>query len=526
MRSLFFIVRKNFFFLLLTLVSVMTLLPLLRYGPMAVFYHVDPDVIYVGNAISYVKSHLIFYKDHPGTPAIVMLAWSYWPLRLYAKLIEHQPFVSWCFDNLRFLLLYSRFFFFLVFAFSLFIYLKAVWLFTKSKLTTIFALLGLFLFTPFFELGAKIYAEHNSFFYFSLWLFVFSGYVLRKKPFYLYLLSVFAGLGMATKLNNYVLLVASLGLAFFGTSRNLLDGVKKTGIAGSLIACAFFASTWSIKPLYKPMFTRFFSVMLHSGIEGAHGAGGTPFIDFTNYATNLRNLFISNNTSLLVAAATIIAFLILFLKKRVKVLGPVGILLFSTVASSLILLKYPNTYYQLPSYLIYLFLGCFLFAKINRYLKVLLLAILLVVLVPRVVNNLHYEMKLARSAVELEDEIAKNSHTMITLWDYGPARDFAFIWIRAWARGTFLEELAAKRPDLLELDADYKRVYSKYYYDVHDVWQICWDKLYIREDRAKVFLAKYPGKKLVIKPVGDTGIWEIQSKHCNTNGKPLGVFSR
>jgi hypothetical protein len=204
----------------------------------------------------------------------------------------------------------------------------------------------------------------------------------------------------------------------------------------------------------------------------------------------------------------------------------VGILLFSTVASSLILLKYPNTYYQLPSYLIYLFLGCFLFAKINRYLKVLLLAILLVVLVPRVVNNLHYEMKLARSAVELEDEIAKNSHTMITLWDYGPARDFAFIWIRAWARGTFLEELAAKRPDLLELDADYKRVYSKYYYDVHDVWQICWDKLYIREDRAKVFLAKYPGKKLVIKPVGDTGIWEIQSKHCNTNGKPLGVFSR
>jgi hypothetical protein len=58
--------------------------------------------------------------------------------------------------------------------------------------------------------------------------------------------------------------------------------------------------------------------MLHSGIEGAHGAGGTPFIDFTNYATNLRNLFISNNTSLLVAAATIIAFLILFLKKRVK----------------------------------------------------------------------------------------------------------------------------------------------------------------------------------------------------------------
>ena len=517
LKKIIILIKRNFLLIILSFTSIVTLVPLIKYGMQAAFYHVDPDVVYLGNAISYIKSNTIFYSGHPGTPAIIILAWSFWPLRIIAKLFDHKPFVLWAFDNLRLLFIYGRLIFFSIFTVSMFLFFKSVRELSKSYYPVIFTCVGMFLFVPFFELGPKIYAENSTFFIVSLWLLFFAYYSKKQNILFLYILSILSGLGMAVKLNNYVLVIATFLFTFINNKKYFVEKLKHLSLIVCLTFGTFFISTWSIRSSYKPMFTRFFNVALRSGIEGAHGSGGSPFVDFANYFLNLKGLFISNTIPFYIVLVTIVGMLYLIIVKRIRLTSNYSVLFFSVFASSLILLKYPLAYYQLPSYLIYLFLAGFLLNKLKIPAQLIIIILLLSPMIKVVNNNLDYALKLANSSVLLERRLAENKIGTITLWDYGPAKDFAYIWIRSWAGGTFREELSLKAPNLLELDADYKRVYRKYYSDKNDIWEICWDKLYIRENRAQVFLSKYSDKNLKVLPIIGTNIWEIQSNHCVKN---------
>src|SRR4030042_4261937 len=119
--------KKIFNFLIplvLSLVAVVSIFPLLLSGKSAALFNVDPDVVYIAGALSNVQSHKIYFTNHPGTPTISLLSFSYWPLRVYTKLALHQNFIGWSFDNLSALVFFCRFVFFLVFYVSISIFIK------------------------------------------------------------------------------------------------------------------------------------------------------------------------------------------------------------------------------------------------------------------------------------------------------------------------------------------------------------------------------------------------------------------
>jgi len=120
------------------------------------------------------------------------------------------------------------------------------------------------------------------------------------------------------------------------------------------------------------------------------------------------------------------------------------------------------------------------------------------------------------SSIKLENYIQSHPATKASLWDFGQAKDFAYIWIRGWAGGMFDHELRSLRPDLLELKSDYQTVYLNYNYnDSVDIFSACWDHLYIREKRAKVLIDMYPDRHLFYEPItNEVGI--IKSNHCVT----------
>lgn len=510
-------IKNNLLLIALSLVSVITILPLLKYGTQAVFYKVDPDVVYVGNAIAYVKSHIIFFDGHPGTPVIVFLGLSYWPLQVYAKLVAHQSFIAWSFDNLRFLFMYSRLIIFLVFSLSIFIYLSSIKVLTKSASTILFAWFGLFFFGSIFGLGSKISAESGIFFIVPFWLLIFSIYLKDRRAFYVFLMAVIAGVGEAAKVNSLVLFFSTILIAFFWGNTKLWQRIRNVLLVALLCITSFFISTWPIRASFKPELTRFVKVAQLSGVDGAHGSGNSHFINFREYVPNLLRIAKTNTISFYIIIGTTIIVAYLLMRKRMKTKDPIFLVFISALLSFMILLKYNLIYYQLPNYLVLVFLASYFFGKFNTPAKLLLIFLLTFPLISALSRGFQAETASARSAAFLEENISEHPARIATLWDFGPTRDFAYIWIRSWVPGTFNEEIAAKRPDLLELDADYERVYKNSYGEPFNIWKICWDKLYIRRARAEEFLSKYSAKHFDTIPIGDGAIWEIDSNHCLSN---------
>src|SRR3989344_9353514 len=130
------------------------LLPILLGGLAGVFYSTDPEVMYVGNALSYIKAHQIQYIDHPGTPSIVTLAYLLWPWRIYAKLVAQTPFVLWSLRHYDLIFFYLRLWQGIIFGIAIWFFLKAVYSITASRLSLLMAWLVLLVFTPVLRLGS------------------------------------------------------------------------------------------------------------------------------------------------------------------------------------------------------------------------------------------------------------------------------------------------------------------------------------------------------------------------------------
>ena len=195
-------------------------------------------------------------------------------------------------------------------------------------------------------------------------------------------------------------------------------------------------------------------------------------------------------------------------------MDPVFLLFLSVLVGSLAILKYPLPYYQFPNYLVFIFLGSLIFDKLKTQKQFLLIVLLLILVHGVISSNLNHATNNALSARMLEKDIQENPARKATLWDYGPARDFAYLWVRSWSGRIFSDEIVSKRADLLELDIDFERVYINNYYEPVNIWDVCWDKLYIRKKLSERFMEKYSEKNLVSHEVDDSGTVLVESDHC------------
>lgn len=509
---------KNLLIVLLAAAALVVVLPIIITGTSGVFYNIDPGAVYIGNALSYVKSNTIHYRDHPGTPAIFLIASSFWPLRIFAKLVVHVPFISWAFTNIRTVFLYSRLFQSFLFMFSITLFLLAIHRATKSILPVIFAWLALFTFTFFPRLGIKVSAETTSFLIISIWLLIFTRFMKNKSPLTVLILSLISGIAVANKFNNIVLVFASLLMIFSIESLKMKQKIYNMFVNGLMASVGFIIGTWPIRRSYPVMFARLFKVAMQSGPKAAHGVGENSFIDLGLYFESVARFFQAERWAVYIFLFVLALVIYEVVIRKIRIKSPVVVLLFAVLVNILLILKYPLNYYQLPNYFIIVFIGSILLQRRLMPLQVIFCLALIPLVFLNIQRHFFLSTKDINNSVILEEYIKEHPAKYATLWDFGRAQDFVYIWIRGWARGIFSEELSMQRPDLLELKSDYKTVYlDDKYINSKNIFDACWDKLYIREPRAKVLLDKYPDQKLEYTPISNTRIWEIESKHCFVN---------
>lgn len=507
--------RNKIVIILLSSIAIISALPLIRTGLKGVFYNMDPEMALVGNSLSYIKYKIIGYRDHPGTPSIYFIYLSYIPLRIYTKYFEHTNFIVWSFDNLRFLFLYTRYLFVGLFSMSIFVFLQAINKITRQTFILLYAIMSLILFGFTQRLAGTLLTEGLTFFLISAWLLYFSTKLKSISYKNTLVLSFLGGLAVSNKYNSFPIMLTSILLPFMFKLK-ISENIKKVFIAGLTGIFGFVIGTWPIRDSYEITLGQIFKVFLQSG--NAHVDGETNFFNLKIYLTNIQTFYNVERTTSLIIFFTIVFILIFTIfrnKIKIRIDKPIYVLFFATFGSLLFIFKYPATYYHFPNVILFVYLSCYLINKIKPIFVIFFVLLLFLPFMKQLNGYNQNFINNIEDSIIVENYIINNVTEKPTLWDYGPTGDFMQMWLRGWGSGIYSEQLKEKRPDLLELKSDYKTVFfdnEKY----TDVFNACWDKLYIRDYRAQIFLDMYNDRKFIATPIGKTGIWEIKSTHCTS----------
>lgn len=501
----------NLLIISLLVLSIIIALPVLFAGLNGAFYAIDPDVIYVGNALSFIKTHIIHYRDHPGTPSILLIAFSYWPFRVYAKVMESISFIDWSFLNLDLVLFYTRFIYFAVFISSIAIYLKAIGSISRSKILLIlgWVLLFAYSYTPF--MATKIAAETVSFFITSLWLYLLSRHIRNKSPLFILHLSFLSGLALAVKYNNFIIAAISVLLPLSFSAVSFVNRIKNVVLAGVIVFGSFIVFTWPLRGVYKHMVASVINISSRSGLGASHGQGESVFFNMTDIMESLQRLTRSETVYILLLCVIVIGTIYLAIKRR----GNVGFLVITSVITLLtfvFLAKYPLSYYQLPVYLVMTYLVIYILSEMGSRYLVVAAVITAMIIVPSKLD-FYFENALgvlAEPSVEEKLEINKDD---LVLWDYGNTQDFTYIWIRDWVGGLYGEQIEKYKPNILELTGDFKTV-TLPNGSLSTVKETCWDTLYIRKNRLDDFLEANKDVRVEANLVSGTSLFRVDNLLC------------
>lgn len=512
--------RRRFEILIigLSMLAIVPSFPILRSGTEGVFYKMDPEMAIIGNALSFTSQKVITYSDHPGTPLILLISWSFLPLRLMSKYILDINFIQWSFDNLRYLMLYVRYEMIILFLASILIYLFSIFKITKNISLVLFAFLSLFSFSFVHTLGGAVWSEDFSFFIIAIWLWLFT-YILKSfNPVSYILISIVSGLAIGSKYNNFPILLITILLVFFIKEFSLIQKLLNASLGAIFSLSGFYLGTFPIDNVYVSLFRHVIKIFFLSGNESAHGSSSTTFFNLNSYLESVGKLFLWEKGPFILFLILLLftLFFIVFQHKKDFKVNPVIILSSLVVLLSIIFIfKYSENYYQFPNFILAIFL-------ITQYLsrfRISMCIILCATILPFTITTTSKSGDVLTTNINnsnyIEKYIQGYSTTKYSLWDYAPTEDFMRLWIREWSPGTFSTLLETQRPDLIELKADYKTV-AVSDFEYKNIFSVCWDRLYIREVRALEFLKIHSSRKFEYKPINQTGIWEIYSNHCST----------
>jgi len=508
--------KSNILILIFSVLSIfIAIFPLAIFKTKGIFFTTDPDVVYVTNALLYIRSHIVYYTDHPGTPLVLFTAFTYWPFRIYAKIIAHQPFIEWSFLNFSELIVYSRVVQAIVFGLSVSLFLKAVSYASKSKLSIIIGWLSLFIIGIFPYIGIRIYAESAMFLVISVWLLIYSYFEKHRSPLTIAALSFVAGIGIAIKFNSIVLLIASLVMVFSLDGLKIRQRIYNLVLNVFVVSSGFVIGTWPIRARYSNIFSRITKIIGRSGTYSAHGAGTQNFLDVDSYLNSLAQ-FVSAEKYIVIAFLFVASacFLRYFVKGKKEHLKRF-LLVLSTLLSSLFIIKYSITFYQLPNLIIFAYIFSVAGVKNNKILKLLIIIIFIPIVfgnLERYKDNIIQNIRAARQMEEKTDMYPTNE---ISLWDYKvPTEEFAYLWTRDYAGRLFDDQLRTYRPDIAKLNLNFESI--KTAKSQEEIFDVCWKRLFITERRAKEFLAKYKDKKFRYLPLVEKKYGVIESNHCPT----------
>jgi len=508
-RFSFFHGQNLLVFSLCIIIAFAIILPVIKGGNRSVFYSIDPDSMYSASILLYIKKGFIIYDGHPGTPAIVFLAFTLTPLRLLAKFVASTPFIDWVFNNYSSVFMYLRIWqSILLFGSLLIIALSMSKLVNKIlPIFTVFVML--LLFNPFYYLGSTISAESFSFFMVSIWLFILVYQIFNDDLVSLFFLTLFAGLAFAARATNLFLLPATLVAVLYykstiKTKLILLLFSLVNIIAGFVIG---------VSPIKQGPISVLKSVWGYSSTTGVEGGGQHIFFSLPVYISSAMSYFTSNTFAtisfLLFSATSLIAF---FLIKE-KIFKEIALISLIFSAGALIFAKYPLAHYETANYLVIVFFGSALLYKLCYKFNLILIILSIFLIVP-VFRGYYADIsKQQENTVYLESFVRNNPANVATLWEWAKTEDFVYLWTRNYSGGIFDDRLSVLNPKIYQL------VYLK---DVRisinedeNISDVCWDEMYIQKSSLETFLNINPVMNLSVKEIPGEDMYFVKSNHCS-----------
>jgi hypothetical protein len=414
-------IGNNKLILLLTLVAFVILgYPLIAYGIDKTFFlGIDPDVIYTTNALLYIKAGIITYMDHPGTPTIVLLSYSFIPLRLVSKYGLHKGFIQWSFDNYTFLTYYLRIFQLVISSTGLLIFLSAIKRFTKSKLLTIVAFCLAFSFAGTL-MALSIVPENFTFFLTAVWLVVFIRFVKTRRYLCGAILAAISGFVLANKFTGLFLVIISIFLAFYISKAKLYRKLLLFGI-NIIIAIGMFIL--GIRPIIgglKNIINWVITLFYHANI---HGTGVNSIFDWGAYTYSLSLIVKYQAVTVVFIILTVFLGVYLLVEKKLKVRDPIIFVMFTSLAGVLVFAKYPLVYYQYVNIFLLVFCATYFLSKLEIKLIQILLPIAIVLFLSTSMGYI------------------SNTSKQLTMKRKDTVRSVLNIWTPFWAADVFKDEL-------------------------------------------------------------------------------------
>lgn len=504
--------RNGSFYFLVAALTVLILLPsflaITKASFNGIFFSIDPDVMYVSNALSFIQNHQIHYFDHPGTPSIILLSLLLTPLRFYTKFLVHTNFIYWSAFHYGIIFFYSRICMLFIAGTGLLILFYAVHKYTKRNFSMFVILLALLAFTPFYYLGTSISAEALSFTLASIWLLLFVHYAKTNNKLFLYILAFLSGFSFANRATSVALGISILALSIFyggkGFKFKLLTVVRVLLIE----ILGYYMGLW---PISNKIFTVTKVLLLLGGGSSIHGGGMGQVFRLEAFLTSVNTIFNTDTQAVLAFLAVLIICIVSFFSKDSKdrKMGIIGI---CAGMVAVLFAKFPLIHYQTTNYLVIIFVGS---VFISRRLVLSVLFTTIMLFCTRTVL-LDYQKSITRNvnkAILLQNYQDSHPASVGTVWEFGKTKNFAILWSRYWGRGLFEDEIQQRTPPLYESENKFRQIEISSAQQ-KKLFDVCWDQLYLQDSSLDAFLNNNYEKDIRINKIHNTDIDVIFSTHC------------
>lgn len=392
-------VSHNRVLILLCLVLFLILgIPLVKYGINGSFYYrLDPDVVYVTNAVRYTTVALISYIDHPGTPTIVLISYLFYPFRLVAKYMLHERFIQWSFDNYAFLTYYIRVFMLSLTTVATFVYLKGVRKLTNSIWLMFFVVFCLFSFGGIIE-AIQIAPENLSTLLTAIWLYVFLLFI-KKRGFTLNIfLALLAGFALANKFTSLFLIILSILLSFYGTNIKVKEKILRFFANCAAASFAFYIGIFPVIGRLSSLKSWVYQLFGHSEL---YGTGSATVFDPTAYLLSFKQIFSTSPALVLFICLAFILGIVVLIKRKLPVNHPVILLIAVSFFGFLTFAKYPNIRYNYVNILLLIFCVTYFLTLLKTSFTKVLTLIMLILFILSIFNY----MKMTRIWINIgQDE--------------------------------------------------------------------------------------------------------------------------
>lgn len=401
--------------LLLTFVGVCIMaLPLFIFGVHKSFYvNPDPDIVYTSNAVLFIKSKVITYFDHPGTPAVIFFALALTPFRILCKLFWKTGFVDFSYMHFDLITFYLRTIQFTVSGIALFGFINLLRRETKSKLITIIGFM-LFFISDAFTWSTFIAPEAISIALTVLWLYVLFEYFKKEKYIINFVLVAIAGLATAVKFTNILLLFLSIFAPFLFIKKDSLTRKVNTLLINLWVsALVFIFSIYPILYNYKYIIQWVRALFMHSE---KYGQGVTSIFyppAFLNSVIGLVRTY--PIISLFVALSIVIMFKFILSKKNSKYDKNISTIYLSALLFFIIFCKYPVIHYNYTNLIVMIFMTLLAISKLHIDVKVYAF----VVLMAFIATIVKYTVSI-KNQVKIPNEDHNNSYMFKALKEWTP----------------------------------------------------------------------------------------------------------